>query len=115
MKTKETLKKEFEVFFQKHTNIRKLPFIMTVVIPKYECTGERHVTNCGELLEYVEHIDVDGDIDDMWEDFMDDLPKISDKDAFYQFDENTLVVVRYVDSKVVFQLIDYSDEIWDMY
>ena len=120
MKTENKLKKEFEIFFQKHPNIRKLPFLMTIVIPKYECTGERTVHTCGDLLESEEYVksyvDADyTDIEDFWESFMKDLPTISEKDAFYVFDEDTMVVVEYKDDKVSFETYDYTDEIWDSY
>ena len=36
MKTKEMLKLEFELFFEKHPNIRQIPFLMSIVVPKYE-------------------------------------------------------------------------------
>lgn len=113
-------KKEFKVFFEKHPNIRKIPFLMTIVIPKYECKGERHIQECGELLEdedfYKEHLDADySNIEDLWESFMDDLPKISEKDAFYKFNENNLVIVKYINEEVIFEVLDYSDEIFDMY
>ena len=45
------LKNKFKVFFEKHPHIRKIPFLMTIVIPKYECKGERYLQKCGELLE----------------------------------------------------------------
>jgi len=38
------LKERFKIFFEKHPNIRKLPFLMTVIIPEYECKGERTVS-----------------------------------------------------------------------
>ena len=120
MKTEKDLKKEFKVFFDKHSHIKKIPFLMTIVIPKYECKGERVVNTCGELLEDDEYINtyVDAtydDIEEFWESFMNDLPQISTKDAFYLFDENTMVIVENKNNVVSFETIDYSDEIWDMY
>lgn len=117
---KEQLKKKFKIFFEKHTNIRKLPFLMTVVIPKYECKGERVVFDCYELLEdedYItEHLEADyEDLSELWESFMNDLPIISNKDAFYLFDDNNIVIVENNDGEVNFSVLDYSDKIWEMF
>ena len=114
------LKNKFKVFFEKHPHIRKIPFLMTIVIPKYECKGERSLQKCGELLEdedfYKNYLDADyTNISDLWESFMNDLPEISEKEAFYKFDENNLVIVKYINEEVVFEVLDYSDEIFDMY
>lgn len=119
MKTKEMLKLEFELFFEKHPNIRQIPFLMTIVVPKYESMGNRVIMNCGELLEtdeYIEqYVDADyTDIESFWVSFMYDLPYISQKDAFYIFDENTMVIVSNNDG-VEFKTYDFSDEVWDMY
>ncbi len=118
--TKDKLKEEFKVFFEKHPNIKELPFIMNIVIPKYECKGERHTNNFGEISEDEEYVDkylvADyEDIETLWEDIMHDLPSISDKDSFYLFDENNLVVAKNVDGEVEFSVLDFDNEIWDMY
>lgn len=120
MKSKKDLKKEFKIFFKKHSNIKELPFLMTIIIPKYESKGNRIINTCGELLEDEELIEnylkaEYNEIDEFWESFMNDLPNISKKDAFYQFDENNLVIVKYINEEVVFEILDYSDEIFDMY
>jgi hypothetical protein len=118
MKTKEMLKLEFELFFEKHPSIRQIPFLMNIVIPKYESKGDRVIMSCGELLEtdeYNEYVDADyTDIESFWESFMYDIPYISKKDAFYIFDENTMVLVSNKDG-VDFITYDFTNEIWDMY
>ena len=120
MKTRGRLKEEFKKFFEKHPQIRKIPFLMTIVIPKYECKGERSLKECGELLEdeefYKKYLDADyDDVEILWESFMKDLPEISEKDAFYLFSDNNLVVVSFINKEAVFEGIDFEREIWDMY
>ena len=55
--------------------------------------------------------------DDIFYDYMseliEDMPTISEKNAFYQFDENTLVVAIIKDGEIKLEEIDYSDEIDD--
>ena len=42
------------------------------------------------------------------------IPRISDKDAFYLFDENSLVIASNKNG-VQIEVINYEDEIFDMY
>ena len=120
MKTKSKIKKEFKEFFKKHPNIKKIPFVLTVVIPKYECKGERVVNNFWDIAEtdsYIEEYfnsDEKVDFTKLWDTIHKDLPSISDKDAFYLFDEDCLVVIHN-EKTVKIEEIDFSDEVWDMY
>ena len=119
MKSKNKIKKEFKVFFDKHPEITSIPFVCTVVIPKYECRGERIVMEFSELDDDIlkEHYKGNVDIsdDDKMDKLYEDIPTISDKDAFYQFDEDTLVVVTNEDGEIKLTELDYSDEIFDWY
>ena len=113
-------KNEFKVFFEKHQNITQLPFVLTIVIPKYECKGERVINTFDELLDdenlIKEHLIADYDnLEDLYELIHKDIPNISEKDAFYKFDENNLIIAKYVNEEVIFETLDYSDEIFDMY
>ena len=117
MKSKNHYKKEFEKFFEKHPNVRTLPWLITIVVPKYECRGERYVSETGENFERMHNgkliLDADfKDEEEFWESIMYDIPKISEKDAFYLFDENSLVIAS---NKNGIEIIDYEDEIFDMY
>ena len=76
------------------------------------------VIECGELLEtdeYIEqYVDADyTDIESFWVSFMYDLPYISQKDAFYIFDENTMVIVSNNDG-VEFKTIIYHSNDYDI-
>lgn len=113
-------KNEFKVFFEKHKNITQLPFVLTIVIPKYECKGERVINTFDELLDDEELIkkyliaDYDN-IENLYDLIQEDIPNISEKNAFYKFNENNLVIAKYINEEVVFEILDYSDEIFDMY
>lgn len=117
---KNKLKKKFEKFFKLHPTIKKLPFLLTIVIPKYECKGERVVNNMWDILEDEDCLDkfLEPKVEDtrtLYNKIDDDLPSISDKDAFYIFDEDIMVVVHNTPEGVIFEEIDFSNEIHDMY
>lgn len=118
--TVKDLKQKFKDFFKKHPSITKLPFIVTVVIPKYECKGERTLWEFDVLMEDCDNFknlvsSTYTDIDLFYEDVFEDIPQISKKDAFYLFDENKLVLIHNKEKEVQIELIDYSSEIHDSY
>lgn len=113
--TKAKLKQKFVKFFEKHPHIKSMPFVMNIVIPKYECKGERTVRTTGELFEDDDIYEQYKDIADSWEDIMSDIPNISEKDSFYLFDEDVLVTVNNTEDGVKFDVVDCSDEILNMY
>lgn len=119
--TKAKLKEKFKVFFQKNKNITKLPFIINIVIPKYESKGERVIEGFDEIINSTEVIDkylilsLNYDVDSLYDKIIEDLPEISVRDSFYIFGENNLIVVEYKNEEVVFEVIDFEEEIWEMY
>ena len=122
--------KEFEEFFENHPEVTSTPFVCTIVVPKYECKGERHINELDELANDEDIMDKyfdngdgikdnDNDNDDTYYDYMseliEDMPSISEKDAFYQFDEDTLVIVTNENGEVTLLEIDWADEIFNWY
>ena len=120
MKTRGKIKKEFKKFFEENPEITSIPYICTVVVPKYESTGERLIMTTIELTEYESVVEnyykgpkVDWEQQESW-DIATSTPKINKRDAFYQFGDDTLVVAKLGDDgKVELEEIDYSEEIWD--
>lgn len=120
MKSKNKLKQEFKEFFKKHPLVTKLPFLVTVVIPRYECKGERLLWEFDRLMEDEDNFknlvsSPYTDIDSFYEDVFQDIPQISEKDAFYLFDEDNLIMIHNEEKGVRIEVVDYSSEVNDSY
>lgn len=112
--SEEILKEKFKIFFEKYPSIKRFPFLINIVIPKYECKGEKTIIRTGGILE--DHISEKyPNIEKIYKDIKNDIPRLSIKDSFSLFKENVLVTVNINNSIIEFEVVDYTNEIYEMY